>query len=154
MPVINVLGCHLASGKPGGREEPMNRLGHAPAVAWILAMGADRGGGDSMRDCARAALQWQIDHPGRYEFTMISLQTGPAPVTIYDPASGEELLASASGRQPVRMPGDTARVLVLHPAGARRETHDGMIFAHDSMVGGCFNPALPNHSPRIHPTTR
>lgn len=68
-PNFDVLGWDLAAGKPGGREEPMNRLGHAPAVAWILAMGAERGGGNAMRDCARAALRWQIDHPGRYEVT-------------------------------------------------------------------------------------
>ena len=68
-PNFDVLGWDLAGGKPGGRPEPMNRLGHAPTVAWILATGADRGGGDAMRACARAALQWHLDHPGRYETT-------------------------------------------------------------------------------------
>jgi hypothetical protein len=68
-PDFDVLGWDLEAGKPGGREEPMNRLGHAPTVAWVLAIGADRGGDEAMRACARAALQWQIDHPGRYEVT-------------------------------------------------------------------------------------
>jgi hypothetical protein len=68
-PDFDVLGWDLAAGRPGGRPEPMNRLGHAPAVAWILAVGADRGGAEALRASARAALQWQLDHPGRYEVT-------------------------------------------------------------------------------------
>jgi hypothetical protein len=67
---------------------------------------------------------------------VITLETGPAPVTVFDLVAGEEILASVTGRQRIRLPGDTARVLVPHPTSARREIRDGMIFAGGAMVGG------------------
>jgi len=63
------LGWNFASNKAGGREEPMNRLGHASAVAWVLMAGGGVTGMRDMLECSRAAMQWQIDHPGRYEMT-------------------------------------------------------------------------------------
>jgi hypothetical protein len=49
----------------------MNRLGHSPTVAWALLMGTVLTGNREMLDCARSAMQWHIDHPGRYEVTHV-----------------------------------------------------------------------------------
>ena len=38
-PNLDVLGFNLSTGKPGGRPEPMNRLGNAPSLAWLLLVG-------------------------------------------------------------------------------------------------------------------
>lgn len=71
------LGFNFDKGVPEGRPEPMNRLGHAPSVAWPLLVGFGLTGDRAMLDCARASMQWQIDHPGRYE---ISHLMGPLTV--------------------------------------------------------------------------
>lgn len=68
---FDVLGFNFETGKPAGRAEPMNRLGHAPTVAWILLAGTALTGDREMLDCARSAIQWHIDHPGRYEVTHV-----------------------------------------------------------------------------------
>ncbi len=68
---FDVLGFNFDTGKPDGRPEPMNRLGHAPSVAWPLLVGFKLTGDSVMRDCARAAMQWHIDHPGRYEVSHV-----------------------------------------------------------------------------------
>jgi hypothetical protein len=70
-PDFDVLGFNFDTGKPAGRPEPMNRLGHAPSVAWALLVGAARTGDRMMLDCARSAMQWHIDHPGRYEVSHV-----------------------------------------------------------------------------------
>ena len=70
-PDFNALGFNFDTGQADGRPEPMNRLGHAPTVAWILLVGSTLTGDGRMRDCARSALQWHIDHPGRYEITHV-----------------------------------------------------------------------------------
>ena len=64
---FDVLGFDFEKGVPAGRPEPMNRLGHAPSVAWPLLIGYQLTGDREMLNCARAAMQWHIDHPGRYE---------------------------------------------------------------------------------------
>jgi len=68
---FDVLGFNFETGNAAGRAEPMNRLGHAPTVAWILLVGAALTGDQEMLDCARSAMQWHIDHPGRYEVTHV-----------------------------------------------------------------------------------
>jgi len=68
---FDVLGFNFDTGKAAGRAEPMNRLGHSPTVAWALLMGTVLTGNREMLDCARSAMQWHIDHPGRYEVTHV-----------------------------------------------------------------------------------
>lgn len=68
---FDVLGFNFDKGVPEGRPEPMNRLGHAPSVAWPLVVGYRLTGDRAMLDCARAAMQWHIDHPGRYEVSHV-----------------------------------------------------------------------------------
>ncbi len=67
------LGFNFKTGRRDGRDEPMNRLGHAPSIAWPLVAGAglDRDRTAGRIACARAAMQWHIDHPGRYELTHV-----------------------------------------------------------------------------------
>ena len=64
---FDVPGYNFDKNIPEGRNEPMNRLGHAPSVAWPLMIGYHQTGDREMLACARAAMQWHIDHPGRYE---------------------------------------------------------------------------------------
>jgi hypothetical protein len=49
----------------------MNRLGHAPSVAWPLVIGFSLTGDRAMLDSARAAMQWHIVVPGRYEVSHV-----------------------------------------------------------------------------------
>lgn len=70
-PDFDVLGFNFDTGRPDGRPEPMNRLGHAPSVAWPLLVGFGITGDRAMLDCARSALQWHIEHPGRYEVSHV-----------------------------------------------------------------------------------
>src|SRR4030042_3390250 len=44
-PDYDVLGWAFENDKPAGRNEPMNRLGHAPSVAWMLLGGAAHASG-------------------------------------------------------------------------------------------------------------
>lgn len=76
-PDFDVLGWDFAKGCPAGRPEPMNRLSHAPTVAWALMVGAALKKDEAMADRARAALRWQFAQGrGRYEMTFL-----PAVVT-------------------------------------------------------------------------
>jgi len=70
-PDYDVLGWDFEKNKPGGRNEPMNRLGHAPSVAWMLLVGDILTKDEDMVSCARATLQWYAENPGRYEITHI-----------------------------------------------------------------------------------
>jgi len=70
-PDYDVLGWDFENKKTGGRNEPMNRLGHAPSVAWMLVVGATMTGDEEMLACARATLQWYVENPGRYEITHV-----------------------------------------------------------------------------------
>ena len=71
-PDFDVLGWNLKKGAPGGRMEPMNRLSHAPTVAWALMVGAELRRDAAMAERARAALQWQLaQRRGRYEMTFL-----------------------------------------------------------------------------------
>jgi hypothetical protein len=70
-PDYDVLGWDFENNKPGGRNEPMNRLGHAPSVAWMLLAGAALTSDQDMVACARATMQWYSENPGRYEITHV-----------------------------------------------------------------------------------
>ncbi len=70
-PDFDALGFNFDTGRPDGRNEPMNRLGHAPTVAWILLVGRGLTGDRAMLEGARTAMQWHVDHPGRYEMTHV-----------------------------------------------------------------------------------
>jgi hypothetical protein len=70
-PDFDVLGFNFDTDRPDGRKEPMNRLGHAPSVAWPLLVGLELTGDRAMLEGARSALQWHIDHPGRYEVSHV-----------------------------------------------------------------------------------
>ena len=73
-PDFSGLGWNFSTRAAGGRNEPMNRLGHAPSVAWVLMAGGATTGVHDMLECSRAAMQWYIDYPGRYE---VSHMMGP-----------------------------------------------------------------------------
>ncbi len=87
-PNYDVLGWDFSKNAPGGRPEPMNRLGHAPSVAWVLMVGAQRTGDPEMRRCARATMQWYTAHPGRYE---ISHVMGPLTAARLNVLGGEQI---------------------------------------------------------------
>ncbi len=70
-PNYNVLGWNFEKNSPEGRPEPMNRLGHAPNVAWVLMVGAAQTGDPEMLANARATMRWYTEHPGRYEITHV-----------------------------------------------------------------------------------
>ena len=84
----DVLGWNFATNSKGGRNEPMNRLGNAPSVAWMLLVGATLTGDREMLTCARATMQWYIEHPGRYE---ISHLMGPLATARINLESGDQL---------------------------------------------------------------
>ena len=73
--------------RPGGRREPMNVLGNAPSVAWMLVVGAALTGDPDMVACARAAVRWHIAHPGRYE---LSHAMGPLAAARLNALGGEQ----------------------------------------------------------------
>jgi hypothetical protein len=68
-PDFKTLGFNFETGKPGGRNEPMNRLGNAPIVAWMLLVGHHIQSDPEMLRCARSVMSWFLKNPGRYEGT-------------------------------------------------------------------------------------
>jgi hypothetical protein len=52
-----------------GRNEPMNRVGNAPNVAWICLLGYEKLDNPAMLAAARSTMEWYIKNPGRYEAT-------------------------------------------------------------------------------------
>jgi len=70
-PDFNTLGFDFETGGPGGRNEPMNRLGNASLIAWMLLLGHDLHKDSEMLSCAGATLKWYQEHPGRYELTHV-----------------------------------------------------------------------------------
>ena len=87
-PDFDVLGWDFAAMRPGGRREPMNRLGNAPSVAWMLVVGAALTGDPDMVACARSAMRWYIAHPGRYELAHVM---GPLAAARLNTMGGEQL---------------------------------------------------------------
>lgn len=70
-PDFGGLGWNIRAQCPGGRDEPMNRLGNAPSVAWVLMVGGANTGSRDMLECSRAAMEWHIEHPGRHEISHV-----------------------------------------------------------------------------------
>lgn len=68
---FDTLGWNFEKRRAEGRPEPMNRLGNAPSVAWVLMVGAQQMGNAEMLANARAAMQWYAQHPGRYEISHV-----------------------------------------------------------------------------------
>ena len=68
-PDFDSLGWNFQLHARDGRQEPMNRLGHAPTVAWALLAGHAQTGDEEMLALSRETLAWYADHPGRYETT-------------------------------------------------------------------------------------
>jgi hypothetical protein len=87
-PDFSGLGWNLETNAPAGRNEPMNRLGNAPAVAWSLMAGNAVTGDQEMATDARSIMQWYIDHPGRYEVTHLM---GPLTVARLNATTGANL---------------------------------------------------------------
>lgn len=87
-PDFNVLGFDFSTGRPSGRNEPMNRLGHAPCVAWALMVGNAIEPCSKRLAAARSALRWHIEHPGRYE---VSHLMGPLAAARLNTLPGERL---------------------------------------------------------------
>jgi hypothetical protein len=88
LPDYDVLGWDFENEKPGGRNEPMNRLGHAPSVAWMLLVGATLTKDQDMVACARATMQWYAKNPGRYEITHVM---GPLAAARLNAAGGPQV---------------------------------------------------------------
>lgn len=87
-PDFDVLGWDFDRQRPGGRNEPMNRLGHAPSVAWMLIVGATLTGDADMLTCARATMRWYAENPGHYEVTQMM---GPLAAARLNCQGGEPL---------------------------------------------------------------
>jgi hypothetical protein len=68
-PDFRAPGFNFKTGLPEGRREPMNRVGHAPIVAWALMVGHGLTGSPEMLECARSTIEWYVENPGRYEAT-------------------------------------------------------------------------------------
>jgi hypothetical protein len=82
------LGFNLKTGLRDGRNEPMNRLGNAPNVAWICLLGYDQLGDPDMLQAARSTMEWYIENPGRYEATYFM---GPLTVARMNAEHGQTL---------------------------------------------------------------
>ena len=86
-PDYDVLGWDFATNSKAGRNEPMNRLGHAPSVAWMLLVGAALTRDPEMLACAQATMRWYIEHSGRYE---VSHLMGPLAAARINVAVGDQ----------------------------------------------------------------
>lgn len=87
-PDYDVLGWNFEKNSAEGRPEPMNRLGHAPSVAWVLMAGASQTGDAEMLANARATMLWYAAHLGRYE---ISHVMGPLTAARLNVQEGEQI---------------------------------------------------------------
>ena len=89
-PNYHVLGWDFRTNQPAGRDEPMNRIGNAPSVAWVLLIGSQlKGGDDDLISCSRSTMQWYVDNPGRYE---MSHCMGPLVAARLNALGGDEQL--------------------------------------------------------------
>jgi hypothetical protein len=109
-PNFDVLGFNLQTGKPDGRNEPMNRFGHAPSVAWPLVVGASLDPNPDLIACARAALRWQVEHPGRYE---VSHMMGPLAAARLNAEFGGDI--------------DLGRIMAIWFGDGKRDRHSWQI---------------------------
>ncbi|MCC6461761.1 MAG: hypothetical protein IT260_14900 [Saprospiraceae bacterium] len=63
------------------------------------------------------------------ESKTVQVHLGPNPVDLYDAVSRQIIRRNASGQTQVDIPGDTARLLVLVPAGSAFSMHNGRLLA-------------------------
>ncbi|WDE99018.1 PA14 domain-containing protein [Lentisphaera profundi] len=70
-PDFDTLGFNFETNAPGGRNEPMNRYGNSPIVAWMNLLGYQLQGKQEMLECARSAMRYYTENPGRYELTHV-----------------------------------------------------------------------------------
>ncbi|EDM26446.1 beta-glucosidase [Lentisphaera araneosa HTCC2155] len=70
-PNFDTLGFNFETNGPGGRKEPMNRYGNSPIVAWMNLLGYQLQGNEEMLECARSAMRYYTENPGRYELTHV-----------------------------------------------------------------------------------
>lgn len=82
------LGFDFNSMGPGGRNEPMNRLGNAPNVAWPLLIGYSKTQNPEMLECAVSIMKWYTENPGRYEGTYLM---GPLVAAKLNALHGESI---------------------------------------------------------------
>jgi hypothetical protein len=71
------LGWDFSTHQLGGRQEPMNKLGNAPSVAWISYMSSQFTKDPKYVENAKCAIAWHIAHPGRYEISHV-----PGPIVV------------------------------------------------------------------------
>ena len=82
------LGYNFETGLRDGRNEPMNRLGNAPNVAWICLLGYEQLGDLAMLQAAGATMEWYVNNPGRYEATYFM---GPLTVARMNAEHGQSI---------------------------------------------------------------
>lgn len=82
------LGFNLKTGLRDGRNEPMNRLGNAPNVAWVCLLGYEKLGDPAMLQAALSTMEWYIRNPGRYEATYFM---GPLTVARMNAEHGQSI---------------------------------------------------------------
>ena len=82
------FGYNLETGLRDGRQEPMNKVGNAPNVAWICLLGYEALGELAMLQAARSTMEWYIENPGRYEATYFM---GPLTVARMNAEHGQSL---------------------------------------------------------------
>ena len=70
-PDFSGLGYDFSKRAPAGRPEPMNRLGSAPSVAWVLTVGSWLNHDPQDALLGESILRWYLDHPGRYEISHV-----------------------------------------------------------------------------------
>ncbi|MDD7984948.1 PA14 domain-containing protein [Lentisphaera marina] len=68
---FDTLGFNFETNGPGGRNEPMNRFGNSPIVAWMNLLGYDLHKDPEMLACAESAMRYYELNAGRYELTHI-----------------------------------------------------------------------------------
>ncbi|MCH2205552.1 MAG: PA14 domain-containing protein [Lentisphaerales bacterium] len=70
-PDFDNLGFNFETNGPGGRNEPMNRLGNSPIIAWMNLMGYDLHKDKEMLQYTKSIMDYYTDNPGRYELTHV-----------------------------------------------------------------------------------
>ena len=70
-PNFDTLGFNFDRNGPGGRNEPMNRLGNSPIIAWMNLIGYDLHKDQEMLDNAKSIIKYYSENLGRYELTHV-----------------------------------------------------------------------------------
>ena len=70
-PNFDTLGFNFKSNGPGGRNEPMNRLGNSPIIAWMNLLGHDLNNDKEMLTISKSIMKYYSENLGRYELTHV-----------------------------------------------------------------------------------